>query len=437
MTTLPVGDSPELATVDPPASTEDTQQTFRNPGAGFLVGLGAASIALMSALLSVGILTLPLQANAIDPQGATTTIAITGVVAGIIALLISPIMGRLSDRTTGRFGRRRPYLVLSAVLVVLGAFLVLQGGSAAMLATGWGVMTLGQIAGFTALGAAIPDQLSPERRGVPSALFGVAGTGGAIFGLFIASLFSPNLTLMIMVPAVLAAICLIAFAAILADKPLDAAERPSMDLSEVFGTFWVNPLKFPGFALAFGSRFAVFCAIAAVNAYMALYLIMGLHIAPADVAGKIFIANLLSGGLALIVATGMGKVSDKVGRRKPFVIAAAIIFTIGLAMVAMATSFEAFLLAIVILGIGQGVYLAVDFALITQVLPDPKNPGKDLGIMNLASSLPNILVPAIAPALLAIGASATNPQNFSAFFAAAAIAGALGAILIVPIKGVK
>ena len=82
-------------------------------------------------------------------------------------------------------------------------------------------------------------------------------------------------------------------------------------------------------------------------------------------------------------------------------------------------------------------YLAVDFALITQVLPDPKNPAKDLGIMNLASSLPNILVPAVAPLLLAIGASATNPQNFVAFFAAAAVAGAIGALLIVPIKGVR
>jgi len=436
MTSTPVGDSPDLATIDH-IDPSGSAQAFRNPGAGFLLGLGLAAVALMSSMLSVGILTLPLQANAIDPEGATNIIAVTGVVAGLIALIVSPIMGRVSDRTTGRFGRRRPYLVLAAAFVLLGGFLVLQGGSAAMLATGWGVMTLGQIAGFTALGAAIPDQLSPERRGIPSALFGVAGTAGAIIGLFIASLFSPNVALMIMVPAALAAVFLLAFAAILADDPLDPADRPALNLSEVFSKFWVNPLKHPGFALAFGSRFAVFCAIAAVNAYMALYLIMGLHISPAEVAGKIFIANLLSGGLALVVATLMGKLSDKVGRRKIFVIVSAIIFTIGLAMVAVASSFEGFLLAITILGIGQGVYLAVDFALITQVLPDPKNPAKDLGIMNLASSLPNILVPAVAPLLLAIGASATNPQNFVAFFAAAAVAGAIGALLIVPIKGVR
>lgn len=57
--------------------------------------------------------------------------------------------------------------------------------------------------------------------------------------------------------------------------------------------------------------------------------------------------------------------------------------------------------------------------------------------MNLASSLPNILVPAVAPLLLAIGASAANPQNFAIFSGAAAFAGAIGAALIVPIRGVR
>ena len=417
MTTTPTS---SLGSQPDQASPDETAPLFRNPGAGVVAAIGAASISLMAALLSVGILTMPLKATAIDEAGSTTILAVANAFAGVVALLLNPVMGRISDRTLGRFGRRRPYIVASAVLLVAGAYLVLQADGLPGIAAGWVVMTIGQISGQAGAFALVPDQFSPERRGVVSGIIGIAGSAGAITGLFIGSLFSPNLTLMIMIPAALAAACNLLLALVVKDDPIRAEDRPPLALRDAFGTFWVNPSKHPDFALAFGSRFAVFCAIAAVNAYQAVYLIMGLHIAPADIAGKMFIVSLLSGVLAIGFATALGKVSDKVGRRKPFVVIAAVVFTVGLAVIAMASTFEMFLVGSAVMGIGMGVYLAVDFALITQVLPDPKNPAKDLGIMNLASSLPNILVPAVAPALLAIGATATNPNNFVAFFGAAA-----------------
>ncbi|MGC3992603.1 MAG: MFS transporter [Propionicimonas sp.] len=422
---------------DPLVPDADAQPTFRNPGSGVVTVIGAASISLMAALLSVGILTMPLKATAIDAQGSTTIIAVANVVAGVIALLLNPVMGRISDRTLGRFGRRRPYVLVGSLLLAVGAFTVLQATGVALVALGWGVMTIGQIAAQAGTFALVPDQFAPERRGVVSGIIGVAGSAGAIVGLFLGSLFSPNLALMIMVPAGLAVLCNLLLVAVVKDDPIRAEDRPALALREAFGTFWVSPRQHPDFALAFSSRFAVFWAIAAVNAYQAVYLIMGLHISPADIAGKMFIANLISGVLAIVFATVLGKVSDKVGRRKPFVVTAAAVFAVGLVLITMATSFEAFLVGVAVMGIGMGVYLAVDFALITQVLPDPKNPAKDIGIMNLASSLPNIVVPAVAPALLALGASTTSPANFTVFFGVAAVAGIIGAILIVPIRRVR
>ncbi|WNM27685.1 MFS transporter [Demequina capsici] len=428
-----------MSNVDTTPGEEQKAPTpeFRNPGVGFLISLGLASVLLMSSILSVGILTMPLQATAIDADNATTIISVASLFTGIAALIAFPVTGRLSDRTAGRFGRRRPYLIAGAALLLAGAALVLAATSTATLTAGWVVMGIGQIAAFTALGSSVPDQFSPEKRGPASALFGVAGVAGAVIGLWIGSLFSPNITLMIMAPAALGALALLAFAFVLKDDPLAKEARPEFSVREILGSYWTNPVKHPNFGLAFASRFAVFCAIAAVNAYMAVYLILGLHIDPVDVAGKIFLANLLSGGIAFIIANITGRVSDKVGRRKPFVWASALLFTVGLVMIVMAGSYNDFLVALIVMGVGQGIYLAVDFALITQVLPSKEDSAKDLGIMNLASSLPNILVPAVAPALLAIGATAENPQNFSAFFLAAAVAGALGALLIIPIRGVR
>ena len=181
----------------------------------------------------------------------------------------------------------------------------------------------------------------------------------------------------------------------------------------------------------------IFFGVAAVNAYQAFYLIMVQHVDPATVGTSIFVATLILTGLSLVFAPIMGKLSDIVGRRKPFVIAAAVIFAIGLALVAAASSYPAFLIAIAVMGVGQGVYFAVDFALVTQVLPDAENPAKDLGIMNLASTLPSTIVPAVAPALLALGASATTPQNFTALFVAGVIAAVLGALFIIPIRRVR
>lgn len=419
------------------AGASEERTGLASPGGAITALIGAASITLMSALLSVGITTMPLKATEIDAATSTTILAVANACAGAVALVLNPVMGRFSDRTLGRFGRRRPYIVAGSLLIVLGAFLMLRASNLALVALAWAVMTVGQIAAQAGTFAIVPDQYDPERRGVVSGIIGVAGSAGVILGLFIASLVSPNLALMIMLPALLALVCNLALVAVVKDEPIRPEDRPAFALREAFGTFWVNPRQYPDFVFALVSRFAVFWAIAAVNAYQAVYLIMGLGIPPEQIAGKMFLVNLISGGLALAFATILGKVSDKVGRRKLFVIIAAVVFAVGLGLIAHAHAFSAFVVGAAVMGIGMGTYLAVDFALIAQVLPDPSNPAKDLGIMNLASALPNILVPAVAPALLAIGASATSPSNFTLFFAVAAVAGAIGALLIIPIRGVK
>jgi len=228
-----------------------------------------------------------------------------------------------------------------------------------------------------------------------------------------------------------------ALAVALKDRQLDRADRPRFELVDFFTTFWVNPIKNANFALAWWSRLLIFFGVAAVNAYQAFYMIIVLHIAPADVAGRIFLSTLVLTAISLLFAPIAAKISDRLGRRKPFVVVAALIFAAGLVVVVNATTYSQFLVAIAVVGIGQGVYFAVDLALVTQVLPDARNAAKDLGIMNLANNLPSSIVPAVAPALLAIGASATSPQNFSALFLVGAAAGVVGALLILPIRRVK
>jgi MFS family permease len=410
---------------------------WRNPGGLFLTFLAIAAVGANMAILVAAILTLSLKSAAIDPAHQTTTLSIIVGVSGLFALVGYPVFGRLSDRCAARLGRRKPFLLIGALLIALGAVGTLLGQTTLALTVAHVITTLGGTATIVAATSTIPDQFAPERRGIASAIVGLGAPVGALVGLFIAQAVAPNLSLMILIPAALATVGILAFALVLKDHRLDKADRPRFEPRDFLATFWVNPAKHPNFAWAWWSRLLIFFGVAAVNAYQAFYLIIVLHIPGAEVATKIFLATLVLTGISLVFAPLTAKLSDRLGRRKPFVIAAALIFAAGLALVAMAQSYSSFLLAIAVMGLGQGVYFAVDLALVTQVLPDARNAAKDLGIMNLANNLPSSIVPAVAPALLAIGATATQPQNFSALFLAGAIAGLLGAALIVPIRKVR
>ena len=98
-----------------------------------------------------------------------------------------------------------------------------------------------------------------------------------------------------------------------------------------------------------------------------------------------------------------GRLSDRTGRRKVFVLSASIVYGLAMFVVAIASSFNGFLVGMAISGIGFGTYMAVDLALVADVLPDNDNIAKDLGVFNIAGALPFALAPAIAPAILLLG----------------------------------
>ncbi|MFF3505497.1 MFS transporter [Streptomyces sp. NPDC003247] len=412
-------------------------QTWPPLPRGFLVLLAVAVAAVNGTLLASAVLTLSLKSAMIGGSNATTVLSLVGAVGALFAFLGYPVIGRLSDRTVGKAGRRRPYLLAGAVLIAGGAVLQVAASNVLSLAVSYVVLTLGTVCALVAAAALIPDQVAPEHRGTPSAIIGLGAPLGAVLGLFLAQLVQPNIAAMVLLPAGVAVAATLALALFISDKPLARSTRPKFRFREFIGTFWVSPLAHPSFGWAWASRLLIFFGVAAVNAYQAFYLIMVQHVDPATVGASVFVATLVLTGVSLVFAPLFSKISDKAGRRKPFVIAAAVIFAIGLTLVALADSYRTFLLAIAVMGLGQGVYFAVDFALITEVLPDPENPAKDLGIMNLASNLPSSIVPAIAPAVLAIGASAAHPQNFQALFLAGATAALLGAAAIIPISRIR
>lgn len=104
--------------------------------------------------------------------------------------------------------------------------------------------------------------------------------------------------------------------------------------------------------------------------------------------------------------------SESTGRHKPVVLFSSLVIAVGLALIATAHSYLAFAAALMVCGFGEGLYLSVDVARAAEVLPNPEESAKDMGVLNIGNALPQSLVPITAPTLLAIGGGG----NYGALF---------------------
>lgn len=423
----PSAASDQLATVSP----EPTSPV----GPRFVVFYAVAYTALWMALLAPVVVTLALRVEELvgTDEGPATLSLVLGVGA-LMALLGNPFFGRLSDRTTSRWGMRRPWLLGGAIGGGLALTVVALAPTVPTLLIGWCLAQLAYNALLAALSAILPDQVPADQRGTISGILGLGLPAGLILGTFVVQLVAGNLLLMFVLPALVALVAVGVFTATLDDRRLDPAHRPPYSAAAFFRSFWVNPRRQPDFAWAWLSRFLLFMGLATLVTYSAFFLLDRLGVAEDEVPELVFVATLVQSVTVIVSSIVAGRLSDRVHRRKIFVGSAAVIYGLGLAVIAVSDSFGMFLVGMVVTGIGQGVYLAVDLALVTDVLPDrDTDAAKDLGVFNIANALPQVIAPAMAPLFLAIG----GPNNYVALFVAAALFAVLGAIAIWPVKGAR
>ena len=180
------------------------------------------------------------------------------------------------------------------------------------------------------------------------------------------------------------------------------------------------------------SRFLAGAGMAAFLGFFVLFLIIRLHMDPTEagiMAGRL---SLMSAPVSILVFTGSGWISDRLGMLRPLVAAAALIMAAGLVIAATSTSITGFTVAWMVFAVGQPMYLTVDLALCAKVLPSEADAGKDMAVFGLALNLGNVLVPAIAPTLLG-----ARSDNYPLLWGVAAALCVVGAGLMPLVKGVK
>lgn len=425
----------------PPASRVFDEPTRRVPGR-WIAGFAIAWLGIWMAQLTPVQLLLPAQIDELggargDGVESVVSFGIVSGIAGLFALVSYPLAGALSDRTTSRFGRRRPWIVGGAIL--FGLALGVLGLQTTMVGIGicWVLVIIGFCVLTAALTAMISDQVPVGQRGVISAWISAPQAVGLILGVLLVIALELTTLLGYGLVAVLLIALVVPFVIVAPDARLSAGDRPPLTVRALVGGFWVSPRRHPYFAWTLLGRILVNIGNALGTTLLLFFLIYGLgrEDADTDLLILIVVYTVFIVGSSFII----GAWSDRIARRKPFVVFSAGMQAVAALLLAFVPDFTVALVASAFLGLGYGAFLSVDQALATQVLPDAASRGKDLGIMNIATTVPQAMAPLLGAWIVALVAGATGAiaTGFVGLFVVSGLITILGALAVLPVKAVR
>ncbi len=396
---------------------------------GFQLVLSLANTVIWLSILPIGTILLPIQIAALDASNRFSNLSIATAIGVLAALITNPIAGALSDRTTSRLGRRRPWLIVGTILSAITLALMANATSFVALVLWWAIFHVAANALLAALSAVVPDQVPVRQRATVSSFVSLSLPLGAVIGAVLVTKAgkSTQLSYYTFIGALL--VIMLLFVLVLRDKPLSREAAPRFKLGAFLAGFWVNPVRHPDFGWAWITRFLVYLSYFTALGYLLYFLQDAVHYQ--NPAQGVTTFQITLTGTLLIASISSGILSDRFQRRKLFVMGASFVLALSFLILAFFQTWPAVELAAAVLGIGFGAYLGVDIALITQVLPSASARGKDMGVINIANAFPQVVGSAIAALVINVF------HSYTLLFVLAAILASLGAVLIQQIKDVR
>lgn len=337
-------------------------------------------------------LIVPLRATEIAAPGKIALLSATLIFGVLTATVANIAAGVASDWSRARWGTRLPWLWLGLIgsWVSYGAILI------AARPTGLIIGLIAFQACFNTLygplTAMFADKVPDEYKARVSAFANLAMPAGSLATALVGlPAFTDNpqrIGVLIALTAAMILPLLLAWPRTLADVPAVApasndAVRPGW---AIFWSLWL-------------AKFLVQLSGTVLPSYFLFYLQDGLattHGAPIEFATTVIAATILTA----VTAVSAARWSDRSGRRKPFLIGAVAVMAVGLIALILRLGWPTALIGYTLFCAGLGTFLAIDVALVAQILPDPHRRGRDLGVMNAANTLPAVIGPLVAIAVL-------------------------------------
>jgi MFS family permease len=395
---------------------------------GFIALYTLAQIGAFIAFIPMFNLLLPLKAEAVDLSGKAILLSQVTVLGAVVAGLANLGAGVLSDATRGPWGRRRPWIAGGAVAVAVAhGFIYLADSLWSLLAA----IVAFQVAlnlMFGPLNAVLADRVPDRQKGTVSALLGLALPTAGLFSALVLAMALDGLGERFLLTALAVPALVLPFALLVPDHSEPGPRQEG-------GRISLRVLADQDFRMAFVSRLLVQVSISLNVLYLLFYLqdVADLpdaaFAAPDSAFGWLLTAGTIGG---LIVGFVGGLLSDRTRRRRVLVMSGGLLMALGAGLMVAQPGWPGPLFAQILFGIGLGLYSTVDIALVAEVLPERASAGRDLGVMNLA-----ITVPQIAAPLIGLGVLVAFDGELRWVFAISTAFALMGAVVIMGIRRVK
>jgi MFS family permease len=309
----------------------------------------------------------------------------------VIAILLQPTIGSISDYTITRWGRRKPYIFIGSVLDIVFLYGIATSNTVLGIAV---FVALLQFSSNFAQGpfqGYVPDLVPAHQVGLASGLIGLFSAFGNVTGFAVSALSllyyqaNPNAFFIGTM-----ALGVIEFATMLSvvirvDEGRAAKSRNGRSWVEIAREAWgTDILRERSFLYLVGSRFFVLVAGALLINLSTYYLAQTFGLDEAAVGQtKLWLLGVVIVGIVLSVVPS-SRLSDRIGRKKVIYAACAIGAT-GLALAAIAPVIGVALAGAALFAVAAGSFLAVDWALMTDIIPKASS-GRYMGISNVATA---------------------------------------------------
>ena len=389
-------------TVTAPAGDPDERPTDSLP-IGQLVRLSLYWLGLSSIFAGLSaILAGRLEFERLVPAGTEGSALFQMTVFGaVIAAIVQPTVGSLSDYTVSRWGRRKPYIVVGSILDI--AFLVGIATSSTVVTIAAFVALL-QVSANMAQGpfqGYVPDLVPARQVGLASALVGLFQILGNVTGFAVGALAVASGQYAVATVALggIEVVTMLSVAVGVREGRA-AKSRGGRSWARVARDAWgADVLRERSFIWLVGSRLFVLIGSGMLVNLAVFYLVRSLGLAEKSDAGQVYLAVAgLVAIMVLLTVVPAARASDRLGR-KPVIYAACAVGACALGIVALAPSVPVALVGAALLGISTGSFLAVDWALMTDIIPKASS-GRYMGISNVATASSGVLATALGGRLM-------------------------------------
>ena len=397
--------------------------------APLLVGMFILNVFGYAAVGAVVSVLLPTQVRTVAGDGAPAALGLITGVAAIAAMVMPPIVGILSDRIRTRWGRRSPFILAGGIAAAAALVFLSFANSIALLLIGWFLVQAFLSVGMNLILSTIPERIPARRHGLASTVQGLGLPIGAILGVQIGAATVHSLVIGY---ALLAGLFVVAsfVCAILLRNPskLDAVvpprRSPALEVRDIFAS-----LKARDFRWVFISRTVVFLGQSMVSAF-SLYILQDYIHLPEGLGAAQGVATTTTIALvATVVATVIaGPLVDRFAHHRGFVLASSITGAVAIFLPFLWPTWTAFLIQATISGFALGLYLGVDLALATLVLPKTGDEGRDLGVFHIAVMLPQVASPFFASLVV------TFLGGYASLFVVSALVALFGSVAVLRVR---